>query len=62
MRRDAGPAIEVQPRLAAIVPERWPVKVFPARDELLSSWMHRLALQLRFPVSAPCLGLMGSSP
>ena len=43
MRRDAGPAIEVQPRLATIVPERWPVKVFPARDELLSSWLHRLA-------------------
>lgn len=44
MRRIAGPAIEVQPRLATIVPECWPVKVLPAHDELLSSWLHRLAL------------------
>lgn len=43
MRREAGPAIEVQLRLREIVPERWPVKVVPARDELLSSWLHRLA-------------------
>ncbi len=43
MRGDDGPAIEVQPRLATIVPQRWPVKVSPARDELLSSWLHRLA-------------------
>lgn len=42
MPTDAGPAIEVQARLAP--PERWPVKVPPARDELLSSWLHRLAL------------------
>jgi hypothetical protein len=44
MRRPAGPAIEVQPRLATIVPECWPVKAPPAHDELLSSWLHRLAL------------------
>ncbi len=43
MRGHAGPAIEVQPRLATVVPERWPVKVVPAHDELLSSWLHRLA-------------------
>ena len=43
MRGEAGPAIEVQPRLATIVPQRWPVAVSPARDELLSSWLHRLA-------------------
>jgi hypothetical protein len=44
MRGHAGPAIEVQPRLATLFPERWPVKVTPLRDELLSSWLHRLAL------------------
>ena len=44
MRKHAGPAIEAPPRLATIVPERWPVKVLPAHDELLSSWLHRLAL------------------
>jgi hypothetical protein len=43
MREHAGPAIEVQPRLATLFPERWPVKVTPLRDELLSSWLHRLA-------------------
>jgi hypothetical protein len=43
MRKHPGPAIEVQPRLATIVPERWPVKAPPAHDELLSSWLHRLA-------------------
>lgn len=43
MRGDAGPAIVVQPRLATIVPQRWPVALPPARDELLSSWLHRLA-------------------
>lgn len=43
MRRHPGPAIEVQPRLATLVPERWPVRVIPAYDELLSSWLHRLA-------------------
>lgn len=44
MRKRAGPAIEVQPRLATLAPERWPAEVIPARDELLSSWLHRLAL------------------
>lgn len=43
MRRDAGSAIEVQPRRATLVPSRWPVKVAPACDELLSSWLHQLA-------------------
>ena len=43
MHGPAGPAIEVQPRLATIVPQRWPVALVPARDELLSSWLHRLA-------------------
>lgn len=37
MRRHAGPAIEVQPRLTTLVPERWPVTVIPAHDELLLS-------------------------
>lgn len=44
MRRHAGPTIEVQPHLATIILERWPVKVLPAHDELLSSWLYRLAL------------------
>lgn len=44
MRRHAGPAIEVQPRLATLIPDRWPAEVIPAQDELLSSWLHRLAL------------------
>jgi hypothetical protein len=44
MRGHAGPVIEVRPRLATLFPERWPVKVTPLRDELLSSWLHRLAL------------------
>ena len=43
MHGPAGPAIEVQPRLATIFPQRWPVALAPARDELLSSWLHRLA-------------------
>jgi hypothetical protein len=41
--RHAGPAVEVQPRLATMLTERWPVEVSPAQDELLSSWLHRLA-------------------
>jgi hypothetical protein len=44
MPKHAGPAIEVQPRLATLIPERWPAEVVPAQDELLSSWLHRLAL------------------
>lgn len=46
MREHAGPAVEVQPRLATLFPECWPVTVVPAHDELLSSWLHRLALAL----------------
>src|SRR5208283_1237106 len=37
-------AIEVQPRLATLIPDRWPAEVIPREDELLSSWLHRLAL------------------
>ena len=44
MRKHAGPAIEVQPRLATLIPDRWPAEVIPREDELLSSWLHRLAL------------------
>ena len=63
MRRPAGPAIEVQPRLATVVPELWPVKVFPAHDELLSSWLHRLALGhgLSPRHFGECLGVGGSA-
>jgi hypothetical protein len=38
-----GIAVEVLPRLATIESKRWPVGVSPARDELLSSWLHRIA-------------------
>jgi len=36
-------AIEVLPRLETVLSDRWPIHVAPARDELLSSWLHRIA-------------------
>jgi Zn ribbon nucleic-acid-binding protein len=38
-----GLAIEIQEQYREIVSDRWPVIVAPQRDELLSSWLHRLA-------------------
>lgn len=42
-------AIEIQPNRAARAPDRWRVAVEPEPDELLSSWLHRLALAHGLP-------------
>lgn len=36
--------VEPQPRYRELQADRWPVTVAPQDDELLSSWLHRLAL------------------
>ncbi|RWA98216.1 MAG: hypothetical protein EOQ33_28435 [Mesorhizobium sp.] len=41
--RGSGFAIEVRERYRNVVQERWPVAIEPRPDELLSSWLHRLA-------------------
>ena len=55
--------IEIQPSRAARAPERWPVAVEPEPDELLSSWLHRLALAHGLPPRAfgAALGLGGGA-
>ncbi|QTG17052.1 TniQ family protein (plasmid) [Agrobacterium tumefaciens] len=41
---DAGiPTISVQPRYRNVASDQWPINVSPQPDELLSSWLHRLA-------------------
>ncbi|WP_352829837.1 TniQ family protein [Mesorhizobium sp. M0159] len=40
----AGFAIEIRERYRDVVYNRWPVYVDPLPDELLSSWLQRLAL------------------
>lgn len=40
----AGFAIEIRERYRDVVYNRWPVCVDALPDELLSSWLHRLAL------------------
>ncbi|MCW2286844.1 hypothetical protein M2323_004653 [Rhodoblastus acidophilus] len=54
-------AIEIQSRRAARAPERWPAPVQPQTDELLSSWLNRLALAHGLPPRAfgSALGLGG---
>lgn len=37
-------AIEIRERYRDVVRDRWPVSIDPQPDELLSSWLHRLAL------------------
>lgn len=37
------PAISIRERYLDVVSDRWPVTVVPQADELLSSWLHRLA-------------------
>lgn len=56
-------AIEIQPSRAARAPDRWPVAVEPELDELLSSWLHRLALAHGLPprVFGAALGLGGGA-
>lgn len=47
MRRDAsraGFAIEIRERYGDVARDRWPVAIDPLPGELLSSWLHRLAL------------------
>ncbi|HEY0123900.1 MAG TPA: TniQ family protein [Rhizobium sp.] len=44
MTADAhAPAISIRERYDDVVSDRWPVTVMPQPDELLSSWLHRLA-------------------
>jgi hypothetical protein len=38
-----APAISILERYRDVVSDRWPVAVAPQPDELLSSWLHRLA-------------------
>lgn len=56
-------AIEIQPSRAARAPERWPAAVEPEPDELLSSWLNRLALAHGLPPRAfgASLGLGGGA-
>lgn len=47
MRGDTAPvgfAIEIRERYGDVAQGRWPVVVDPLPDELMSSWLHRLAL------------------
>lgn len=37
-------AIEIRERYRDVAPDKWPVAVEPLPDELLSSWLHRLAI------------------
>ncbi|RVC84037.1 hypothetical protein EN745_00385 [Mesorhizobium sp. M4A.F.Ca.ET.022.05.2.1] len=41
---DAGYAIEIRERYQDVFRDRWPVSIDPKPDELLSSWLHRLAI------------------
>ena len=43
-RAGARFVVEPQPRYRELQADRWPVTVAPQDDELLSSWLHRLAL------------------
>lgn len=38
-----APAICIRQRYSDVASDRWPVTVEPQADELLSSWLHRLA-------------------
>ncbi len=42
-------AVEVQPRWRDVLCDRWPVVVQPQPDELLSSFMHRIAFANGLP-------------
>ncbi len=44
MSASPGFAIELRERYRDFLGDRWPVAVAPQADELLSSWLHRLAL------------------
>jgi hypothetical protein len=40
----SGFAVEIRARYRDVVRDRWPVSINPQPDELLSSWIHRLAI------------------
>jgi hypothetical protein len=40
----SGFAVEIRARYREVVRDRWPVSINPQPDELLSSWIHRLAI------------------
>jgi hypothetical protein len=42
--QETGFAIEVRQRYRDVVQDRWPAAIAPQPDELLSSWLHRLAI------------------
>ncbi len=44
MSRETGFAIEIRERYLDVVGDRWPAALSPQPDELLSSWLHRLAI------------------
>ena len=44
MSRKTGFAIEIRERYLDVVGDRWPAVLGPQPDELLSSWLHRLAI------------------
>ncbi|MEY9643995.1 Zn ribbon nucleic-acid-binding protein [Bradyrhizobium elkanii] len=44
MSCETGFAIEIRERYQDVVADRWPAAVDPQPDELLSSWLHRLAI------------------
>lgn len=44
MSRETGFAIEIRERYQDVAGDRWPAAVDPQPDELLSSWLHRLAV------------------
>ena len=41
----SGLVIEIRERYEEVVGDRWPVAVGPQTDELLSSWLHLLAIE-----------------
>ena len=44
MSRETGFAIEIRERYLDVAGDRWPATPSPQPDELLSSWLHRLAI------------------
>ena len=44
MSRETGFAIEIRERYLDVAGDRWPAAPSPQPDELLSSWLHRLAI------------------
>lgn len=45
----AGFEIEIRERYGNVVGDRWPASIAPCPDELLSSWLHRLAIANGIP-------------